>query len=307
MQNNYFGERFRATRSSEKAETMPAAIITAIITSILLLGIATAISFILQSRADGKEQVALATVVSNVDIALRSDVSQASYLKAAAKLKQPAARLLTETDLLLSGVNMHLPEANGECKVIRWSVNGSTVSRDLTVYKTSINERSLVKCDESSEKIAERNKVFAENIIVQAPFQFHNQLGHELIFKLKDTALTEVNAKLDAQLTAKGTDKLEDTEFNQLNTLLNSTSFIVGFPDVTACIMNADKVDGVCPAPETTSVADAWNSKKIAKVSVMFMMQNTEGEMVRRDIEQSSSVPLYANADEAEAEVAGVR
>lgn len=301
---SHLAARIRKAKSSEKAETMPAAIITAIVTSMILLAIAGILSYVFQSKSDGEEKVALATVASNIDVSLRADISQGSYLTATAKLKQPESRLLTENDLLLTGVNVHLPEANSDCKVIRWSVNGTTVNRDLTVYKNAINTDRPARCDETSEIVAKRNKVFADNIIVQAPFAFHNQLGNPLRFTLEESALTKVNDKLEVQLEAKGVEKLDDDDFNKLNRNLDSSSFIVAFADPAACVMNAEKVSGVCPEPEAATILDAWNSKKITKVSVMFIMQDNDGGIVSRNVEQNSSNSVFADTGDAEAEPA---
>jgi hypothetical protein len=302
MNSNRYKTKFRKTKLSERAEAMPAAIVTAIISSMLLLGIAGIVSIVVQSKSDSQASVSLATVASNIDVSLRTDVTQAKYISAAAKLKQPASRLLTPTDVLLSGANMHAPQANGECKVIRWSINGTTASRDLTVYKSSLKDGSFVKCDETSPVLAKRTKVFAQNVNVKTPFKFHNQVGREIVFTIENKALNEVNAKLDAQLKAKGVQKLNDADFNELNKMMGTDSYTPGFVD--ACVMNAAKVNGKCPEAEADTVAAAWNSLKIAKVSVNFEILNQTGEVVKRDVEQNSSVPLYADAAEAEAAVA---
>lgn len=317
MKLNYFGEKARKAKSSERGEAMPAAIVTAIVSSLILLGIASVVSLVVQNKADSQGNVALTTAASNIDVSLRSDINQASYITAAAKLKQPTTRLLTPTDVNLSGVNMHVPVSTGECKLIRWNINGNTVSRDLTIYKTTLNSDTAVKCDTASPVLAQRTKVFAQNVNVNAPFTFNNQVGRQLGFTISDSALTTVNAKLDQMLTAQGVQKLNDTDFNTLNTLMTTDSYVVGFADPTACVMNAAKVwvdlnnDGikqtnemVCPPAETTTVAAAWNSLKIAKVSVSFQMQSASGQLAKRDISQNSTVPLYTSAALAEAAVA---
>ena len=306
MVNKYFGDKLRRAKSSERAEAMPAAIITAIVSSLLLLGIASTVSLVVQSKSDSEGNVKLATVASNIDVSLRSDVSNASYIAASANLKQPAGRLLTPTDINVSGVNMHVPAQSGECKVVRWSMSGNTISRDLTIYQKTSNGGDMAKCDETSTKLGQRTKVFAQDVSVQTPFNFTNQVGRAITFNHADASLQTVNAALDAKLVEKNTQRLNDEDFNQLNKLLKGDSFVAGFADPTACEMNAPRNGATCPEPEADTVTAAWNSLKIAKVSVAFQMNESSGDTIERNIEQNSSVPLYRNAAEAEAAVAGV-
>jgi hypothetical protein len=304
MIRKYFDGRFRRAKSSERAEAMPAAIITAIVSSLLLLGIASAVSLVVQNKADSEGNVNLTTVASNIDVSLRSDVTNASYITASAKLKQPAGSTLTPTDLTLSGVNMHIPSSTGECKVIRWSINGTTATRDLTIYPTTATTSAAVKCDETTTPVAKRTKVFSDSVNVKAPFKFYNQVGRELNFTHATASLKTVNDAYTAKVAGRNPAKLTDAELNELNKLLTSSSFDVGFVDPAACVMNAAKVNSVCPDPEASTVTAAWNSLKIAKVSVVFEMSSDSGEAIKRDIEQNSSVPLYANAAEAQGAVA---
>jgi hypothetical protein len=153
---------------------------------------------------------------------------------------------------------------------------------------------------------------------VDAPIKFKNQVGHEIAFTIEDTSLTKVNAELEKQLTSKGVQKLSDTDFNELNKLMGTNSYVSGFKNPSACVMDAARVwvdankDGVkqttemvCPPAEADTVAAAWNSKRIANVNVSVQMASSSGEVAKRDIAQNSSVPLYADAAEAEAAVAG--
>ena len=318
MKKNYFGEKARKAKSSERGEAMPAAIVTAIVSSLILLGIASVVSLVVQNKADSEGDVALTTAVSNIDVSLRSDINQATYITAAAKLKQPTTRLLGPTDVNLSGVNMHIPVSSGECKVIRWNINGNNASRDLTIYQSSLKDDVSVKCNETSPVVGQRTKVFAQNVKVDAPFRFNNQVGRELAFTVDTASLDTVNTELEKQLTAKGVQKLNDTDFNELNKLMGNDSYKAGFKNPTACVMDAARIwvdankDGVkqttemvCPPAEADTVAAAWNSMKVAKVGVAFQMASNSGEIAKRDIAQNSSVPLYANATEAEAAVAG--
>ena len=318
MKINYFGERIKKVKSSERAEAMPAAIITAIVSSMLLLGIASAVSLVVQEKSDSEGNVALTTSASNIDVSLRSDITQASYISASAKLKQPATKPIGPSDVILSGVNMHIPTNAGECKVIRWNVNGNTVSRDLTIYTGFNKDNTFIKCDESSTVVAKRTKVFADDVNIDAPFKFHNQVGREITFTAEQTSLDKVNVEYNKQLTLKGVQKLNDSDFNELNKLMGADSYKAGFQNPAACAMDAPLVwvdankDGikqptemVCPPAEADTINAAWNSLKIAKVSVAFQMQSDSGEVAKRDIAQNSSIPLYADAAEAEASVAG--
>lgn len=308
MITKYFGDKLRKAKSSERAEAMPAAIITAIVSSLLLLGIASTVALVVESKSESESNVQLTTAVSNIDVSLRSDVTNASYIAATAKVKQPTGRLLTPTDVVVTGTKMHIPATDGGCKVVRWVADGNTVSRQLTIHALSSNVSGTVTCDETSEKLAERKKTFAQDVNISAPFTFHNQVGRSIVFNHANASMDTVNAQLDAKLKALNVQKLSDADFNALTIpLLKGDSFVAGFADPTACPMSAPRgSNGVCPDPEADTIVAAWDSLKIAKVSVDFTMGSASGESVQRDIEQNSSVPLYRNAAEAEAAVAGV-
>lgn len=307
MITKYFGDKLRKAKSSERAEAMPAAIITAIVSSLLLLGIASTVALVVESKGESESNVQLTTAASNIDVSLRSDVTNASYISASAKLKQPAGRLLTPTDVTVTGVKMHIPATDGGCKVVRWTVDGSAVSRQLTIYKLSSTDSGTVTCDENSGTLAERKKVFAQDVNVNAPFAFHNQVGRSIVFNHANASLETANSQLDAKLKSLNVQKLNDEDFSNLNKLMKGDSFVAAFADPTACPMNAPRgAAGACPAPESDTIVAAWDSLKIAKVSVDFSMTSPGGDSVNREIEQNSSVPLYRNAAEAEAAVAGV-
>lgn len=308
MKQRYFlGSK---TIFSERGEAMPAAIITAVVSSIILLGITIVMSMVLQSKSDQTNDSELTTNASNIDITLRSDITQATFIVPTAKLTQPSARLLVASDITLNGIILHIPVSTGECKVVEWSVNGTKAKRSLTVYPSTVNEgTSAAKCDVSTAPSAQRTKEFQDQFLLQSSFNFNNHVGRKVDFTLNDTALTNVNNELDKELTAQGVDRLSDADFNKLNDLLGSDYLVSGFTDTTACVMNADKVPEldssgtqvldssgnpvlVCPPAETTSVAAAWNSLVIAKVSANFDLIGQTGEILPRQIEQATSIPL---------------
>jgi hypothetical protein len=47
-----------------------------------------------------------------------------------------------------------------------------------------------------------------------------------------------------------------------------------------------------CPPAETATVASAWTSTAVATVSVNFDLIGTSGDILHRDVEQTSSIPL---------------
>lgn len=303
-----FGDKFRAVKNSEAAELMPAAIITSIVSSILLLGIAGSMSLVLRDKASSEKNVNLTSIASNIDISLRSDITKASTITALTKLKQPSGRLLTPADVFISGVSLHIPESEGRCKVVNWSLYGSKATREMAIYSGFSMTGATAKCDISSTIEASRTKTFATNTISSAPFRVNNQVGRELAFTLSNEALVLANTALDTQLIAKEVTTLDVEDFNELNKLLNSSSFQVAFADPDACPMNVSKITSaglmVCPAAETDTIAAAWNSTKVAKVGVSLELSDAGGEKIARDIVQNSSVPLYSTGIEARAAVA---
>lgn len=307
----YHGNFFSSKKiTSESGEAMPAAIITAIISSILLLGITVVMSVVLQSRSDQKNDTQLVTNASNIDISLRSDITQATYITASANLVQPTSRLLQADDISLNGMVLHIPVSTGECKVVSWSVDGTEASRSISIFAGTLNQgSSSERCDETSEVSAQRTKDFADLFLLQTPFAFNNHVGRKVDFTLDNPTLTRVNDELDNGLKRNDSNRLSDAEFNELNKLLGPNSLVAGFADSDACVMNAEKVvkvDGSgnpvtdtngnpvleCPPAETASVAAAWNSKAIAKVNVVFDLMGESGAVLHREVEQSSSIPL---------------
>ena len=306
-QGNFFSSK---KITSESGEAMPAAIITAIVSSILLLGITVVMSVVLQSRSDQKNDTELVTNASNIDISLRSDITQATYITASANLVQPTSRLLQADDISLNGMVLHIPVSTGECKVVSWSVDGTEASRSINIYAGTLNQGSASeRCDETSEVSAQRTKDFADLFLLQAPFTFNNHVGRKVDFTLDGPTLARVNDELDNGLKRNDTNRLSDAEFNELNKLLSANSLVAGFADSDACVINAEKVAKVdgsgnpitdingnpvleCPPAEAATVAAAWNSTAIAKVNVLFDLMGESGAVLHRDVEQSSSIPL---------------
>lgn len=295
---------------SESGEAMPAAIITAIVTTILLLGITIVMSMVLQTKSDETNNTELSTNASNIDIALRSDITQATHISPSVKLKKPSARLLTADEITVNGVRLEIPESTGECKVVKWSVDGTKASRSLTIYSTTINKDSFsARCDETSEVSAQRTKAFPDSFLLQSPFTFNNHVGRNIQFTLTDSSLTTINDELDNRLKRNDSNRLTDAEFDGLNDLLTPDSVVAGFSDTTGCVMDAEKVAKVdstgaavldtngkpvmvCPPAETASVAAAWVSTAVATISVNFDLIGKSGDIAHRQIEQSSSIPL---------------
>lgn len=285
---------------SEKAEAMPAAIISTIVTSMILVGIASVISIVVQNRTDETSELNLSAVASNIDTSLRSDISQASFITANVKLTQPTDRLLNASNMSPNGIILHIPSSTDDCKVIKWKIDGTTATRDLTVYSATSTKNSVVTCDETSSVLAQRTKDFGNSVLLKSPFKFKNHVGRELTFSLGDTSLAKVNDKLDKELTEQGVDKLSDVELQKLTRFVSNDS-VLSFSDPTACSMNAETNTSTndsgqtiesCPPAESETVQEAWNSTTIASVSVQFDLTDDSGHMQHNDVEQSTSLPL---------------
>ena len=304
MSNKPFSGKLKKART-ERAEAMPAAIITAIVSSILLLGIAGVTSMVVNGKADAEADVTLTTAVSNIDVSLRSDVTNASYITAGAKLAPPASGTFAPTDLVATGANLHIPEADGKCKVVRWSLEGGQVSRDLTVYSSTNNSESVVSCNTSSTKVAERKKVFSDKLTSTNPFKFYNQVGRELAFNIDESKIAAINTEHQSIRNAQGGAPLNAEQLQTLsNKHLTGNSIKTGFKNPTACPLKDSPATGPCGAVEENIVA-AWQSTKISKVSKAFDI-TMNGTTQSRQVEQNSTVPLYLTAAEAKQAVYGV-
>jgi hypothetical protein len=292
----------KSFQSREKAEIMPAAIVTSIVSSILLLGIAITTSLVLQAKAEETNDIELTTVASNIDVSLRSDITQASFVTASATLNQPSGRLLTSTDLTLDGVILHIPSSTGECKVIKWSIEDMKATRNLILYDKTLDTNETVKCDTTSNINAHRTKDFSDKILLRSPFEFQNHSGRPLVFTLGGESLTKINDKLDQELTAKGVERLTDFEFDKLNNFIGDDSALT-FTDTDVCVMNAEKVSStadesgdtslVCPVAETKSVEAAWSSEIISSIGVSFELMDASGTTYLHEVNQKTSLPLY--------------
>lgn len=284
--------KFRKNKLTERGEAMPAAIITAALTSFMLLVMASILSLIVQEKVQAEAAVNLTAIASNIEASFSSDVEDATNIEAEPELSQPTERLLEKGDVSVTSVSLHIPEATGECKVVLWRLDeeDNSIHRGLTIHEKTKRVEELDTCDEESPVIAERVKSFGSEIDITDPLAFDNKVGRDLVFSITPEALETVNIQLEAQLMEKGVDRLSDEELDVLSDNMEPGSFVAIHAAPDACVMNSPKEvwedensDGAtqdselhCESPESENVAKAWESTLIAEPSFDFSMVNKE-------------------------------
>lgn len=305
MKNGHLRQKLRSLALSERAEAMPAAIISAAISSILLLGIAGVTSMVVQERSTSENDAVTSVTVSDIDVSLRSDVTNASYITAGAKLSQPSSGSFSPTDLTTTGVNLHIAESDNKCKLVSWSIEAGTISRNVEIYASTDATDTVATCDTSSALIAERKKTFTEELSSNTPFGFFNQVGRELAFSIDESVLTTINADHSSMVAAQEGSPLNVGQLQELsNKHLVADSIKTGFKNPAACPLKDTPTIEEC-GPIEDGILAAWQSSKIAKVSSSFNINNGNKDYTR-EVEQNSSIPLYATKAEAKQAVYGV-
>lgn len=280
---------------NESGETMPAKIVNAAVTSVLLLLIASIISLVVQEKSKAESEVNLDSAQVQIETSFTSDLNNATYIREELSLVQPDERLLEKDDVAVKGVNLHIPESSGECKAIRWDVDSKNQSivRNITIYEGTKNNAELVECDENSAIIGERAKSFGDDTLITDPIVIYNKLDRELTFSMTPEALESVNTELEAQLVAQGVDRLSDEELGMLRDNMAEGSFIASNEEPDSCVMDEPKTlwedengDGIeqgtelhCEAPENANVEAEWKSTDVSTASFNFrMIEDGESE-----------------------------
>ena len=292
----HLGEKFRKA-ATERAEAMPAVIISAIVSALLMITVAGIISLIMQNSSNTSDRISMTTTTANIDSSMKADITSATYVTASVRLKQPTGGgLLNANDLLISGVNLHIPSDQGTCKLVRWSIIHGTLTRNLTIYNSTVTNNSLVQCDTTSTVLGQRSKVFAQNVTLDSDnYQVLNQAGRTVVFTITEPTLDNINNQLQSEYTANNTNQLPDSQFDQLNSMLTTSSIAPAYSNPNACVMNQPKnSSGTCPVQEADPLKAAWNSMVIAKVVVAFHLTDSHGANFPLDIEQNVSTSLYS-------------
>lgn len=151
---------------NEKGEALPAAIIGAIVSSILLLGIGTAIALILTNQSHEQRDSATATEASSVEAELKSDLSSAATIT-------PVSSTKTVLDV---------PDGDDNCRLVTWEIRDTTIYRTLSIYDAIKRVNGEVVCDTASTAIVSGKQRTVVKY-VQAPsggFTYFNKVGREI-------------------------------------------------------------------------------------------------------------------------------
>jgi len=153
---------------SERAEALPAAIVTGIVSSIILLGLASVTATVVTQQTNAEVSAEANTSATNIDVSLRSDSTAATAIKAVSN----------------KSVKFHVPSATGatsnECKLITWTVNGTSLDRVLTVYSGTKTVTGQVECDPASTVVVSNKRTLSSSLEDGSKLRYFNALGREL-------------------------------------------------------------------------------------------------------------------------------
>jgi hypothetical protein len=153
---------------NERAETLPAAIVTGIVSSIILLGLAGVTATVVSQQKNAEVVSEATTTATNIDVSLRSDATAATTIK----------------PISATSVQFHVPASTGnQCKLVTWNVDGSNLTRQLAVYNGSKTVNGNVECDTASSVVvnSKRTLTTALDTSAAATFKYSNSLGRTLV------------------------------------------------------------------------------------------------------------------------------
>lgn len=155
------------TNVNEKGEALPAAIIGALVSSIVLLGVGIAMSFLIVSQHNEEKDTAVATDASSVATAFKSDLDSAA----------------TVAPVSVSKTVLHISEGAGECRLVTWEIMNNAIYRTLSIYSAASIVNGEVLCNTGSGTIvSEKKRTVAENLGSPSEgFRYYNKVGREIL------------------------------------------------------------------------------------------------------------------------------
>ena len=162
-------KRFSVKRKlwSEAAESLPAVIVSAIVSSFVLLGVAGMLAFVVEVQKDAEVTSNVNSTVSNITTRLATDTEAATHITAASG----------------TNVTFSTPVASSatDCKTAQWVINGTTLTRTLTVYNSTVDAGSGdITCNPSGTVIVTNERTVTTSLEAGSTFQYYNGLGREL-------------------------------------------------------------------------------------------------------------------------------
>lgn len=174
-------------RLNERGEALQTAIITIIVSSVVLLGIASAITLVVQQQSTAKLQNSLSQESNNIDAVFRTDATKASVI------------IPKENSSETTSMEFHIPQAGSTyCDLVTWKIQKNagdstgTITRTLQTYSTTLPasaDRDQV-CNTSSPTLYPTaiEKTFSNDVILSTPkgnkelsLKAFNPAGREII------------------------------------------------------------------------------------------------------------------------------
>jgi len=159
---------------NERAETLPAAIVTGIVSSIILLGLAGVTATVVSQQKNAEVVSEATTTATNIDVSLRSDATAATTIK----------------PISAQSVQFHIPASTGnQCKLVTWNVDSANLTRQLAVYNGTKTVNGNVECDTASSVIVNSKRTLTTALDTSAAttFKYSNSLGRTLVVDDKGT------------------------------------------------------------------------------------------------------------------------
>lgn len=151
----------------ERAEALPGAIVSAIVSAIILLGLASTLALVVQNQKAASITADVVSSGSNIESRFNSDESNSSYI-------QPNSPY---------SVSFSAPIDNStDCKVATWQVENALLTRTLTVYSNTFPQLDgKVKCRTETAIKVDQKKIMTSQLDEGAEFTFFNAAGREML------------------------------------------------------------------------------------------------------------------------------
>lgn len=156
---------FVRSRLNESAEALPVAIVTAIVSSILMLGLAGVTGQVVQGQKSAMENSSTSNSATVLQSIFAADINAATAVSAAGAEITFMSPSLGSADV---------------CRVTTWrGTEAGTVERSLTL-KAGFDTSSGAGCDLASGTLAESTQIIASGLTAMT-LTYTNQVGRELV------------------------------------------------------------------------------------------------------------------------------
>lgn len=159
--------RFVKLDDVERAEALPGAIVSALVSAIILLGLASTLALVVQNQKTASINSDIVSSESNIDSRFTSDEASATNIK---PVSPYAVSFSTPID------------TSSDCKIATWQVENALLTRTLTVYSGTAAPQpdKTVSCDTTTVKVSQK-KVMTSQLNEGAGFTYFNPAGREML------------------------------------------------------------------------------------------------------------------------------